>query len=1034
MSSFKSLIVAGAGAEDVCLDGRVLLAGSTDSYIELGNTIAKNAEAGKIAYKKYSNSLEIVGAGPFSTDRKVRVYDSLGIGIDPTSQLHLSGDANVGGNMLLAGGASSYIEMGNTVVKEAAAGRIAYQKYSTCLDVVGAGTSNIQRSVRVWDYLGVGINPTVQLHVSGSGIVTGALAVGGGTTTAAGGISISPTSSTVPGVLVEKRYSSATDRYGLAMHDSGTTRLYACGPVPFTGSSVRLCFATGENTFQEGITTRQSGIELSTNGSERMRIDSTGQVGIGVIPTSQLHVAGSGNVTTSLSVGESVLVGTAVPLNAIQSNWLPVQAGTLTIHAGKTSGWGSALGTNAYLDSAYAWVRPQAGSASLMEIGQNTTGTILPFKWSYDGPAAAGSYTPTERMRMTSDGYMGLGNTNPTQMLSVDGSAYVKGGVTMAGNAAVQGNLVVGNAAVYGVSDGWPGRLSCGDTVVNLDLPVDLVNTTTIQYFWKVATLAPSSSGALPGALLISGILGSFGYSYHIDAILNFRTIFAAHATIKGNRNPSAWYNGAPSLASGTDITVRMDPTTSVYTVYVTTCGYSQTNLLVKRSGFWSTAQLFHPGSLSEALTAAQVTALGETVVLSSLATAASTIWVDTVGGPGAAPRLGIGNIAPAHNLSVSGTMYSSGAVTAAGSLTVGAATTASTGGSLVLATQTNTSVGLQPFAVLAGSKGLAVTANTAAGSYSPMVSAGDISIYGMGGAVNTANIAIVPWVASSRIGLRLDGTTGLSELASNIKLTLTSANVATAGDAYSSGNITASNRVTAANISVTAGTALVPGGISVTPGVNADPGMFVEKRYAAAASNRFGVGQYAGGVTRVYAGNDTGVGQISLCYATGENTFRDALTVTQSGASGGALRVGANNTNPQYTLDVGGTVNATGTLTATTIVASARVTVGSLGLGAPVTKTGSFALGDLENFIICNNSAGATTVTFPTPASAWTGREVKIKNVQAAQTVISNATNVIQLSGTNSTAGTNSILAAGVGKWATLVCDGTNWIIVQAN
>lgn len=98
----------------------------------------------------------------------------------------------------------------------------------------------------------------------------------------------------------------------------------------------------------------------------------------------------------------------------------------------------------------------------------------------------------------------------------------------------------------------------------------------------------------------------------------------------------------------------------------------------------------------------------------------------------------------------------------------------------------------------------------------------------------------------------------------------------------------------------------------------------------------------------------------------------------------------------------------------------------GSIGRGAPVTKTSSFTLADTESWIICNG-AGTITVTLPT-ASSWTGREVMIKTI-AAQAVNSTSSNVAPIG--SATAGT-AILAATSGSWATLVSDGTNWIIMQ--
>lgn len=100
----------------------------------------------------------------------------------------------------------------------------------------------------------------------------------------------------------------------------------------------------------------------------------------------------------------------------------------------------------------------------------------------------------------------------------------------------------------------------------------------------------------------------------------------------------------------------------------------------------------------------------------------------------------------------------------------------------------------------------------------------------------------------------------------------------------------------------------------------------------------------------------------------------------------------------------------------------------GSFGRTTPVTKTGNFTLADTENWIICNGS-GSITVTLPA-ASSWSAREVTIKTI-AAQTVVSASSNVVPIDG--SVAGT-AILAATAGKFATLVSDGTNWIVMAAN
>jgi len=93
-----------------------------------------------------------------------------------------------------------------------------------------------------------------------------------------------------------------------------------------------------------------------------------------------------------------------------------------------------------------------------------------------------------------------------------------------------------------------------------------------------------------------------------------------------------------------------------------------------------------------------------------------------------------------------------------------------------------------------------------------------------------------------------------------------------------------------------------------------------------------------------------------------------------------------------------------------------------------PVTKTASFTVADHEDDIIVNGSA-SVTATLPT-ASAYHGRKIRIKT-RAAYTVISASSNVKPLD--TDTAGT-AILAATAGKWAELVSDGSNWIIMAGN
>ena len=97
--------------------------------------------------------------------------------------------------------------------------------------------------------------------------------------------------------------------------------------------------------------------------------------------------------------------------------------------------------------------------------------------------------------------------------------------------------------------------------------------------------------------------------------------------------------------------------------------------------------------------------------------------------------------------------------------------------------------------------------------------------------------------------------------------------------------------------------------------------------------------------------------------------------------------------------------------------------------VSAPVTKTANFTVADGEAWLINNKSGSTCTVTLPAAAS-WTGRQLTFKNMQA-QTLVSASSNVVPLDSTS--AGT-AILLDVIGNWATLVSDGTNWVIMQAS
>ena len=93
----------------------------------------------------------------------------------------------------------------------------------------------------------------------------------------------------------------------------------------------------------------------------------------------------------------------------------------------------------------------------------------------------------------------------------------------------------------------------------------------------------------------------------------------------------------------------------------------------------------------------------------------------------------------------------------------------------------------------------------------------------------------------------------------------------------------------------------------------------------------------------------------------------------------------------------------------------------------APATYAADFSVAATNVWIINNKSGSSCTVTLPT-ASISAGRVLYFQNYQA-QTLVSASSNVVPLAGG---AATTAILEAVAGANATLVSDGTNWIMTQ--
>ena len=153
--------------------------------------------------------------------------------------------------------------------------------------------------------------------------------------------------------------------------------------------------------------------------------------------------------------------------------------------------------------------------------------------------------------------------------------------------------------------------------------------------------------------------------------------------------------------------------------------------------------------------------------------------------------------------------------------------------------------------------------------------------------------------------------------------------------------------------------------------------------------------------------------------------TSGTVTSVSVVSANGFAGTVATATTTPAITL----TTTITGLLKGNgTAISAAVANTDYVPLSTVLTKTADYTITNTDTWIINNKTGSAMTLTFPA-ASAWTGRSITVKNMQA-QLVNSASSNIVPIDST--TAGT-AILLAVIGNWATMVSDGTNWVIMQA-
>lgn len=220
----------------------------------------------------------------------------------------------------------------------------------------------------------------------------------GSTITSQHGVYIDDQTQGVSNFGVTSLVSSGTNKWNI--YASGTAANYFAGNVQFAAGTAALPSITRFSDENTGLLFPAADtVAVSTAGVERMRIDASGNVGIGIAsPVGRLDVAGT---APTLNIRDTQ-----------QKTWAIGDAvGTLDFYADDTSGVGA---------QAVSRIRSLSDASSAAPSG------ALAFWTAVAANAAA------ERMRLTSAGNLGIANTAPTERLDVTGNIKASGSVTSA--------------------------------------------------------------------------------------------------------------------------------------------------------------------------------------------------------------------------------------------------------------------------------------------------------------------------------------------------------------------------------------------------------------------------------------------------------------------------------------------------------------------------------------------------------------------------------------------------------------------------